>query len=354
MAPFPAYFAAPHDAPQGSGGASGFLPASLPYGAGFLPGDPQARSEGGGSIGMGLFEAGGAEAAARHFGASYSLLERQRPDVASVARFAHRIEVATFYMCVAFEYAGVREFEIEIHRMPRRDGPLTWLGWLVETTFQRFTMLRRALMHNWTPPVEVEPLTYSAFQSLCELTPSGHHLKQLFVSRRAFAIEALVNQLDLIAKVVQDTAGLASDAENLLNDRSTEQAAARLASNQAEVIAQAGEALGLREAARRLSMSHQNLHKRIAAGSALGVMRGRELIVPSIQFVASGDGEKIVPNLRNVLGLFKEARAGNWSALQFLVEEDPRLGGRPIEALKAGEVEWAVAAARAYLGLDEA
>jgi hypothetical protein len=335
---------------------SGFLPASLAFGAGFGPGEPYSGSEGGGSIGMGLFEAAGAEAAARHFGASYSLLERQRPDVASVARFAHRIEVATFYMCIAFEYAGVREIEIEIEveQGPGRDTPLTWFGWLVETTFRRFRMLRRALMHKWTPPVEVEPLTYSAFQSLCELTPSGHHLKQLFVSRRAFAIEALVNQLDLIAKVVQDAAGLACNAENLLNDRSAQQAAVQLASNQAEVIARAGEVLGLREAARRLAMSHQNLHKRIAAGSALGVMRGRELIVPSIQFVAGGEAEKIVPNLRNVLGLFKEARAGNWSALQFLVEEDPGLGGRPIEVLKAGEVERTVAAARAYLGLDEA
>ncbi|HEX8076529.1 MAG TPA: hypothetical protein VF511_01845 [Chthoniobacterales bacterium] len=198
----------------------------------------------------------------------------------------------------------------------------------------------------------MEPLTYSAFQSLCELTPSGHHLKQLFVSQRGFAIEALVNQLDLIAEVVQHAVGLAFNAENLLNDRSAEHSAAQLASNQAEIIAQAGEPLGLREAARRLAMSHQNLHKRIASGSALGVMRGRELVVPSIQFVKSGDGEKIVPHLRNVVGLFREARAGDWSALQFLVEEDPRLARRPIEALKAGDVEGTVAATRAYLGLD--
>jgi hypothetical protein len=331
------------------------LPLGLAYGAGFSPSEPYPRSEGGGLAGMGLFEAAGAEAAARHFGASYSLLEHQRPDVASLARFAHRVEVATFNMCVAFEYAGVRDFEIEIaiDRTSRPGAPLTWFAWLAETTFFRFRTLRRALMHNWTPPVEVEPLTFSAFQSLCELTPSGHHLKQLFASQRAFAIEALVNQLDLIAKVVEDAVGLAFNAENLLNDRSAEQAAVQLASNQAEIIARAGEPLGLRDAARRLDMSHQNLHKRIAAGSALGVMRGRELVVPSIQFIASGGDEKIVANLRNVLGLFKEARAGNWSALQFLVEEDSGLGGRPIEALKAGDVERAVAAARAYLGLDE-
>jgi hypothetical protein len=303
---------------------------------------------------MRLFDTG-TDVAARHFGASYSLLERQRPDVASLARFAHRVEIATFHMCAAFDHAGVRDFEIDVERRHPRRGRTTWFAWLADTTFCRFRTLRRALTYEWTPPAEVEPLTYSAFHSLCDLTPaSSHHLKQLFISRRKKAIEALVGQLDLIAKLLEETVGLAADTEHALSDRSAEEAAARLASTQADILGRAGEALGLREAAKRLGMSHQNLHKRIGTGSALGVMRGRELVVPSIQFVGSGEDEKIVPNLKRALRPFEEARAGDWSALQFLVELDPALGEIPMAALKAGKVDAVVDAARAFLGLDEA
>ena len=112
--------------------------------------------------------------------------------------------------------------------------------------------------------------------------------------------------------------------------------------------------LSLRQAAERLGMTHQNLHKRIGSNSALGVMRGRQLVIPSVQFVESKDGVKILPELRQVLRLFAEASAGTWTALQYLTEHDPVLGATPIEILKAGGVDAATAAARAYLGLDEA
>lgn len=347
MAPVPLFAPFAYKGLTGGGLPLGLTAA----GAGFVSDEGMLPISDEALAGPGPFDVGGVEPASHYFGPSYTLLERQRPDVASLARFAHRVEIATYHMCAAFEFAGVR-FQIEVERPPR--AALSWFAWLAETTFHRFRTLRRALMHDWTPPAEVEPLTYSAFHSLCDLTPAaGHHLKQLFFSRRTQAIEALVSQLDLIAKLHQEAIALASNAEDVLSDHSAEQAAARLASTQAEILGRAGEALGLREAAARLGMSHQNLHKRIGTGSALGVMRGRELVVPSVQFVPAGDGEKIVPNLRSVLQLFEEARAGSWSALQFLVEQDPSLGAVPIEALKAGALEAVVASARAYLGLDE-
>ena len=40
-----------------------------------------------------------------------------------------------------------------------------------------------------------------------------------------------------------------------------------------------------------------------------------------------------------------EAKAGGWSALQFLLDPDPNLGLPPIEAPRAGDVS--------YLGLDD-
>lgn len=348
-------FTTPFDVPLVGIAPLGIGPNHMVSGAGspqdevYLPADDDAP------LGMRMFDAVGPDPVTRHFGASYSLLERLRPDVASLARFAHRVEIATFHMCAAFEHAGVREFRIEIERRgARRNERTTWFAWLADTTFCRFRTLRRALTYEWTPPAEVEPLTYSAFHSLCDLTPaSGHHLKQLFFSRREKAIEALVGQLDLIAKLLEDAVGLAADTENALSDRSAEEAAARLASGQAEILDRAGETLGLRAAAKRLGMSHQNLHKRIGTGSALGVVRGRELIVPSIQFVGSGEGVKIVPHLRRALRPFEEAGAGTWSALQYFVELDPALGAIPMDALKAGKVDAVVDAARAFLGLDE-
>lgn len=303
-------------------------------------------------------EASGSESLTHPFGTAYSLLERQRPDVASLARFAHRVEVATFHMCIAFEQAGVHDFEVRIEadrKRPRRAQRVTWLAVLADTTFDRFKTLRQALRHDWIPSADVEPLTYSAFHSLCELTPAaGHHLKRLFHRRRSEAIEALVGQLDLTAKMLEDTMELVSSIEHTLSDQSAEDDAARLASAQAEILARAGEPLGLRQAAERLLMSHQNLHKRIKGRSALGLMRGRELIVPSAQFVQTDEGLKIVPDLKRVLRLFEEARAGEWAALQFLVELDPRLRDAPIEVLKRGNVAEVVASARAYLGIDEA
>ena len=122
---------------------------------------------------------------------------------------------------------------------------------------------------------------------------------------------------------------------------------------QSRLLAEAGEALSLTQAAKRLNMTRQNLHKRIKAGSALGVMRGSEIVVPSIQFVEGEKGLQIVDHLRDVLLPFAESGAGNWSALQFLIEQDPNLEDSPLTLLRGGKAAQAVAAARTFLGLDD-
>lgn len=283
----------------------------------------------------------------------YGLLEQYRPEVASLARFAHSVNVATFYLCIAFQHGSVRfDLNIDPPRRPRKED--SWFTMLVDETFQRFGMLRRALMLQWTPPAEVEPLTYSAFSSLCELAPAAKpSLKKLFISRREHAVASLVDQLDLVAKQLEEAVKLADVVEVQTARTLDSEDDARLASNQSAVLALAGQPLGLSEAAKRLGTTRQNLHKRISTGSALGVMQGRELVVPSIQFVHEGDTVKIVPHLRSVTSLFRDAQAGDWSLLQFLSEHDPMLDDVPMEKLKRGEVEAVVAATRAYLGLDE-
>jgi hypothetical protein len=285
----------------------------------------------------------------------YGLLDLHRPDIASLARFAHGVDVATFHMCVAFGEGGFGDFDHGATVVPNRLGKSkSWFAALAGATISRFAVLRRALMVDWTPPAELEPLTYWAFHSLCDLTPvAGHSLKILFRQERGSAIKNLVIQLDIVAKQLEDAAVLADDVEALVADTSVAEDATRLAANQDAVLSRAGEALTLTQAAKRLGMTRQNLHKRIGTGSALGVMRGKELIIPSVQIMEVNGAMQIVPDLRQVISLFEEAQAGIWAALQFLTETDPMLAAVPIERLKAGDVEMVVAAARANLGLDE-
>ncbi|MBR0668512.1 hypothetical protein GXW71_29435 [Roseomonas hellenica] len=102
-----------------------------------------------------------------------------------------------------------------------------------------------------------------------------------------------------------------------------------------------------------MGVSRQALHKRIASGGALGMMSGSEIVVPRAQFAESAGRLSILPGINKVVKLFKEAQAGAWAALQFLLDPDPNLNRAPIEALKAGEVTETVLAARAHLGMDE-
>lgn len=306
-------------------------------------------------LGMPVFEAVSAHPIQRHFGGSYGALERVRPDVALLGRFASRVEIASYYLCTAFEQAGVADFAVDVDCVSRlRGGKSSWFVWMADTTFCRFQIVRRALRHAWTPPAEVEPLFYSAFHSLCDLTPaSSHHLKQLYMTKRSKAIDSLVSQLDLTGQLLEETVALFSQSDEAVHDKVAADDAARLAAAQSEIIANVGEMLGLREAAARIGKSHQSLHKRIHAGTALGVMHGRELLVPAFQFVADGRHWKVHPDLKQVLALFARSGAGMWSALQFLTDQDPLLGAVPADRLIDGDVAAVVHAARGFLGMDE-
>lgn len=46
----------------------------------------------------------------------FHALERERSDVASVARFGHRVECASFHLFVAFDKANVEDFELPVAR----------------------------------------------------------------------------------------------------------------------------------------------------------------------------------------------------------------------------------------------
>jgi len=119
------------------------------------------------------------------------------------------------------------------------------------------------------------------------------------------------------------------------------------------LLQRAGGGLSLTEAAKLLGTSRQALHKRVITGSALGMMDGAELVLPKFQFVEEENRTSILEGLAKVIRLFDASRVGRWSALQFLLEQDPNLAVAPVQALRTGEVQKVVDAAAAYLDADE-
>src|SRR5208337_964486 len=176
---------------------------------------------------------------------------------------------------------------------------------------------------------EVEPLTLRAFLVLCDLTPADSQLRSLFTSDRSRAFHELARHLDIVADQLKAAIQLAANLEPVHSDNEWVEDRARLDAVQTGILGKAGESLTLTNAASRLGVTRQALHKRIQAGSALGLMRGSELVVPAAQFVERGAKSKVVDGMSEIVALFDKAGAGRWSALQFLTEIDPLLKAVP-------------------------
>lgn len=193
-----------------------------------------------------------------------------------------------------------------------------------------------------------------AFRVLANLTTAGPQLQALVRRNRTLAVRELAKHLDLVRQQFEATAALEdtlADAESPGDD--SPNGGATFERSSEALLERAGGSLSLTQAANLLGVSRQALHKRIAAGTALGMMVGNEIAVPKLQLSEKGGRHEILPGLGSVTKLFKEAEAGPWMALQFLVDPDPNLGKSPIEALRAGDERLVEQAARAYLRLDE-
>jgi hypothetical protein len=90
-------------------------------------------------------------------------------------------------------------------------------------------------------------------------------------------------------------------------------------------------------------VSRQSVEKRVREGSLLAALGpGNRRYYPAAQFQDDGS---IVPGLREVMAALP-TRNG-YAVLNFLIRPDTRLGGRrPIDLLKAGEIDLVVEAAR--------
>ena len=112
------------------------------------------------------------------------------------------------------------------------------------------------------------------------------------------------------------------------------------------LIAAGGGMLDGGDVAKLLGMTPAGVHKRYQAGQLLGIREEKRRIgYPALQF----DGSRVVRDLPRVLAALAENETDEWARLRFLAGSNARLGGRtPLEALKAGDVEAVLAAARAF------
>lgn len=276
-------------------------------------------------------------------------------EIELLARFCQTISVASVYLSSAFAKAGVVDFK------PPRARPFFrpkkhvsgWHSDIINCAFAQYSDLRHALVHQWTPPADASPLAARAFLLLSDLTPARLQLLRLYFRDQREAFVELARHLDLLTEQIRLSMMLAVDLEEA--ETREEEAAndARLGAIQDALLAQAGETLSLTEASTRLGVSRQNLHKRIQRGSALGVLKNGEILVPTCQFVEVDGTLAVVKGLRRVTEPFLESGAGHWAAMQFVTEPDPNLETTPIDALKGGRTDAVIAAAQAYLGLDE-
>ena len=98
--------------------------------------------------------------------------------------------------------------------------------------------------------------------------------------------------------------------------------------------------------AQLLGMTTAAVHKRYKAHQLLGIREEkRRIVYPAFQF----EGERVVRDLPAALQVLSDARVDEWAQLRFLAGANARLGGRsPMDALRAGEGERVLAAARTF------
>jgi hypothetical protein len=119
------------------------------------------------------------------------------------------------------------------------------------------------------------------------------------------------------------------------------------------LMERAGGAWSLAEAAEHCGVTRQAMHARLKAGTAFGLMQGREYRLPRAQFVEADGRATPLPGLVPVIGLFRAWSTAGAPLLEFLVSPSPHLDVTPLEALRAGRAEAVLAAARTRLDLED-
>jgi hypothetical protein len=287
----------------------------------------------------------------RELEASLAALRTQGAALARLSSFQTKIDHAAAILSAAFAASSVADFRAAPRRVAVRPESLAahWHSSVVNECLHRYREVRNALVHRWTPTAEAELLASEAFRVLATLTLASDRLIEIHRDDPVRANVELTRLLDPIADEVAATARLYVGKP----EKSAIAKSDAAGKAQADVLAKAGGAWTLRQAAEAMDITRQAIHKRILKGTVIGVMCGKELAVPILQFEQIGVTSKATPGLGKITSLFRDAHAGDWSALQFLVDHDPNLNAKPIDLLKNRQVKRVEQAARAYLGLDE-
>jgi hypothetical protein len=265
------------------------------------------------------------------------------------------IDQAALLMSAAFVAADIRDFTPGRRRQTIRpkDDATRWYADLTNDLLTRLSEIRNSLVHGWPPSSEADALAAAAVVLLAELTPVPSQIVALYRSHRAAGLAELARHLEIVDRQYALAASLVGGLEAGARRLSSPEPAAGFAAAREALLAAAGGALSLTEAAKALGVTRQNLHKRIHTGSVLGMLLDDRILIPKLQLIGGDGRTAIVPGIERVMRPFLEAKAGAWSALQFLLDSDPNLGRPPIEALRAGDIAGVEHAARAYLGLDD-
>lgn len=274
----------------------------------------------------------------------------------SLTRLMVYIDQAALLMSAVFAAANIRDFVPGRRRQTIRpkDDATRWYAALANEVLTRLSEIRNSFTHGWPQSPEADALAAEAIALLAELTPVPSQIVALYQRNRAEGLGELARQLEVVDRQYALAASLIGRPEAGEGAQSpSELSSAEFAAAREALLAAAGGALTLTEAAQTLGMTRQNLHKRIHAGSALGMLLDSRIVVPKLQLIGSDGRTALVAGIDRVVRPFLETKAGAWSALQFLLDPDPILGRPPIEALRAGDVSGAEHAARAYLGLDD-
>jgi len=161
-------------------------------------------------------------------------------------------------------------------------------------------------------------------------------------------IEKHPNEVPRIVETALEAAAAleAAEVESAVPERALPEALRRLVTS-ARADTEAGRVLSISEAAELLEVTRVTIYAWIEAKRLLAWRATRRgMLIPAEQIVGPG---KVVPGMECVLEVIPEPAA----AWDFLTEEspflDPNGSQRPIDALKAGEIDAVVAAAQAFL-----
>jgi len=284
------------------------------------------------------------------------------PSSAAIGRFVSQVEGAAVYLTIAHSGEKVRSAPVKaLGRNASAGGVLgRGHGWHRSLVSMSASRLQGLVVVFMKYPVEGQgaQAELEAFKMLLELTPAGPPLLALASLDKKRAYGELAKHMKLVCLQFKAAAALADSLTSLEPASSPtattdKPACADFTAIRDVLLDRAGGALTLTKAANRLGVSRQALHKRISAGSALGMMIDDKIVVPSLQIVTISDRPAILIGIGDVTKLFKSTEAGPWAALQFLVDPDPNLGLAPVEALRQGNVKPVLAAARAHLRCDE-